>query len=83
MPVKFDKKSDGVYSLDCQGYVCPHPQIYTKKMLEKIGSGDTLEIIFDNPSSSESITEMLSGSNNEIVDKKVEDGKYTYTIKKG
>ena len=52
-------------------------------MLEKIGSGDTLEIIFDNPSSSESITEMLSGSNNEIVDKKVEDGKYTYTIKKG
>ncbi len=42
MAIKFEKKSDGVYSLDCMGYVCPHPQIYTKKMLEKINSGDTL-----------------------------------------
>jgi tRNA 2-thiouridine synthesizing protein A len=83
MAIKFDKKSEGVYSLDCQGYVCPHPQIYTKKMLEKIGSGDVLEVIFDNPSSSESITEMCSGSGNEILEKNIEDGKYTFTIKKG
>jgi tRNA 2-thiouridine synthesizing protein A len=83
MPVKFDKKSDGVYTLDCLGYVCPHPQIYTKKMLEKLGPGDILEIIFDNPSSSESISEMLSGSGNEILEKKMEEGKYIYTIKKG
>ena len=83
MAIKFDKKGDGVYSLDCQGYVCPHPQIYTKKMLEKIGSGDVLEIIFDNPSSSESIAEMCSGSGNEIIGKSVENGKYTYKIRKG
>jgi len=83
MPVKFDKRSDGVYTLDCQGYVCPHPQIYTKKMLEKIGVGDVLEVVFDNPSSSESITEMLSGSRNEILEKKNAEGKYIYTIKKG
>jgi len=83
MAVKFDKKSDGVYTLDCQGYVCPHPQIYTKKMLEKIGSGDILEVTFDNPSSSESITEMLIGSDNEILDKNVADGKYIFRIKKG
>ncbi len=83
MAVKFDKKSDGTYTLDCQGYVCPHPQIYTKKMLEKIGTGDILEVIFDNPSSSESITEMLSGSGNEILDTNVADGKYIFRIKKG
>jgi tRNA 2-thiouridine synthesizing protein A len=83
MAVKFDKKSEGIYTLDCQGYVCPHPQIYTKKMLEKIGSGDILEVTFDNPSSSESITEMLIGSDNEILDKNVADGKYIFRIKKG
>ena len=83
MAIKFDKKGDGVYSLDCQGYVCPHPQIYTKKMLEKIGSGNVLEIIFDNPSSSESITEMMMGSGNEILEKTVENGKYFFKIRKG
>jgi tRNA 2-thiouridine synthesizing protein A len=83
MAIKFNKKEDGVFTLDCKGYVCPHPQIYTKKMLEKIGSGDILEVIFDNPSSSESITEMFSGSGNQLIDKNVEDGQYIYRIKKG
>ena len=82
MAVKFDKKSEGVYSLDCTGYVCPHPQIYTKKMLEKIHRGDTLEVIFDNPSSSESIVAMCASMGNEIIDKKAEGGKYIYTIRK-
>ena len=83
MAIKFDKKGEGFYSLDCQGYVCPHPQIYTKKMLEKIGPGDVLEVIFDNPSSSESITEMCSGSGNAILERNVEEGKYIFKIQKG
>ena len=41
MAVKFDKKSEGVYSLDCTGYVCPHPQIYTKKCLKRSRRRDT------------------------------------------
>lgn len=83
MAIKFNKKSEGVYTLDCQGYVCPHPQIYTKKMLEKIHSGDILEVMFDNPSSSESITDMCSGSGNEIIKKNVSNGMYIFTIRKG
>lgn len=83
MAVKFTKKSEGVYELDCLGYVCPHPQIYTKKMLEKIGSGDVLEVIFDNPSSSESISAMCDGSGNEIIEKTHQGGQYIYKIKKG
>ncbi len=34
--MNFEKQSDGHYSLDVKGYVCPHPQIYTKKALSKI-----------------------------------------------
>lgn len=83
MAIKCDKKSEGVYLLDCLGYVCPHPQIYTKKILEKIASGDILEVMFDNPSSSESISEMCNGSGNEIIDKEISDGKYLFRIKKG
>jgi tRNA 2-thiouridine synthesizing protein A len=82
MAIKFDKKSDGVYLLDCSGYVCPHPQIYTKKMLERIKPGDVLEVTFDNPSSSESISAMCVASGNEIIERISEGGKYIYKIKK-
>jgi TusA-related sulfurtransferase len=54
--MKFEKKSEHEYLLDVKGYVCPHPQIYTKKALEKLQSGDILEVVFDNPSSGESIS---------------------------
>ncbi len=83
MAIKFEKKEEGLYHLDCLGYVCPHPQIYTKKMMEKIGSGDVLEVAFDNPSSSESITAMCRASGHEIIEQNMESGKYLLKIRKG
>lgn len=82
MAIKFDKKKDGLYTLDCLGYVCPHPQIYTKKALEKIKEGEILEVVFDNPSSSESISAMCEASGNEIVETNNENGKFVIKIKK-
>lgn len=82
MAVKFEKTAEGTYALDCTGYVCPHPQIYTKKMLEKIKSGETLEVTFDNPSSSESISAMCESNGNEIIARKANGGKYVYLIRK-
>ncbi len=83
MAMSFAKKEDGVFSLNVVGYVCPHPQIYTKKALEKIHSGDVLEVIFDNPSSSESVCAMCDANGNEIVNKNHEGGKFIFQIKKG
>ncbi len=82
MAMKFEKKDDG-YVLDVQGYVCPHPQIYTKKALEKLQSGEVLKVIFDNPSSSESIMAMCTASGNELVEKEQKDGRFDWKIKKG
>ncbi|MDX1763056.1 MAG: sulfurtransferase TusA family protein [bacterium] len=83
MAMTFAKKEDSLYVLDVTGYVCPHPQIYTKKALEKIESGDTLEVIFDNPSSAESVSAMCDAAGNEIVEKTADGGKFTFKIKKG
>ena len=83
MAIKFAKESEGLYTLDCLGYVCPHPQIYTKKMLEKIGDGDVLDVVFDNPSSSESISAMCETMGCEVVEKSMEGGKYHFKIRKG
>ena len=77
MAVKFEKTGDGNYVLDVQGYVCQHPQLYTKKGLEKLKQGDILELIFDNPSSGESIAAMCQAEGNEIVAQDKEAGKTT------
>ena len=82
MAMKFEKKGDGVYMLDVCGYVCPHPQIYCKKSLEKIGEGEVLEMTFDNPSSAETIVQMLDQAGHELVEKKNEGGKIIFKIKK-
>jgi TusA-related sulfurtransferase len=44
--------------------------------------GEVLEVLFDNPSSSESISAMCDASGNEIVDKVQEAGKFSWKIKK-
>jgi tRNA 2-thiouridine synthesizing protein A len=81
--VKFDKTSDTTYSLDVCGYVCPHPQLYTKKSLEKINEGDILDVVFDNPSSKETIVQMVEAAGNDILEEKTEGGKMYLKIEKG
>ena len=80
--MKFEKVSEGNYQLDVTGYVCPHPQIYTKKALERIEPGDVLQVLFDNPSSGESISTMCENTGDEIVGKKKEGGQFIWNIEK-
>ncbi len=83
MALKFEKLEEGKYLLDVCGYVCPHPQIYCKKSLEKMNEGDVIDVVFDNPSSGETIIQMCDGQGHEVLEKKKEGGKLIYTIKKG
>jgi tRNA 2-thiouridine synthesizing protein A len=82
MAMKFEKLGEGKYLLDVCGYVCPHPQIYTKKSLEKMQVGDVLELVFDNPSSGETIVQMCDQAGHEIKEKKQEGSKLIYIIEK-
>lgn len=83
MGMKFEKIEEGKYMLDVCGFVCPHPQIYCKKSLEKVNLGDVIDVIFDNPSSGETIIQMCEAAGHEIMEKKQEGGKQTFKIKKG
>jgi len=44
MAVTFNQVGDGQWKLDVCGYACPHPQMYTKKAMQKLASGDTLTV---------------------------------------
>ncbi|HXZ49506.1 MAG TPA: sulfurtransferase TusA family protein [Usitatibacter sp.] len=85
MAIKFEKIGEGTYLLDVQGYVCPHPQIYTKKALQKLKPGEILELVFDNPSSGESVSAMCEGTGDEILDRSQAAGDPTlrWRIRKG
>lgn len=80
--MKFEKLTDDQYMLDVTGYVCPHPQIYTKKAMSKLDSGDHLKVIFDNPSSGESIAAMCENTGDDIVSREQEAGKFVWDIEK-
>ncbi len=80
--MKFEKIDDGTFLLDVKGYVCPHPQIYTKKALEKVASGDVIEVLFDNPSSGESISTMCQNMGIDIIDQNQEGGQFAWRIQK-
>lgn len=83
MAVKFEKIADGEYMLDVTGYVCPHPQVYTKKALQKLKAGEVLKLVFDNPSSGESIMSMCEASGDELMDRGEAGGTFTWKIRKG
>lgn len=82
MAVKFEKLGDADYLLDVTGYVCPHPQMYTKKVLGKMESGSVLTLLFDNASSGESILAMCEAEGNELLERSAEDGIYRWRIQK-
>lgn len=80
--MKFEKRGDGLYLLDVKGYVCPHPQLYTKKALGRLKPGEVLEVQFDNPSSGESIATMCDNTGDEIVEQKQEAGLFVWHVRK-
>ena len=78
--MKFNKIGDDTYELDVCGFVCPHPQLYCKKSLEKMEEGDTLKLVFDNASSGETIIQMCEQAGHESLEQKKEGRKHIYMI---
>ncbi len=82
MAMSFEQTGTGEWRLDVKGYTCPHPQMYTKKAIQKIASGDVLTLVFDNPSSGESILSMCDNDGNDIIERNEMDGNFVWKIRK-
>jgi len=80
--VKFEKLNDHEFSLDVRGYVCPHVQVFTDKALKKIHTGDELTVVFDNPSSGESIRYLCAANGDELLDTSEQTGTFTWKIRR-
>jgi tRNA 2-thiouridine synthesizing protein A len=81
--VKFVKINEGKYLLDVRGYTCPYPVIYTRKALTKLSSGDTLEVLTDNPPSCENVPRAVKEDGHEVLSvENIERGVWRITIVK-
>lgn len=78
----FEQTSDGQFRLDVTGYACPHVQIYTEKALKKLTSGNELTLVFDNPSSGESINYLCSANGDVLLERHEEGGTFTWKIRR-
>lgn len=80
--VKFEQLNPEHFQLDVRGYGCPHVQIYTEKALKKLDSGKTLTVIFDNPTSGESITYLCTSSGDDLFNREEAAGTFTWSIRR-
>ncbi|TFG18942.1 MAG: sulfurtransferase TusA family protein [Promethearchaeota archaeon] len=68
--------------LDCAGLVCPLPVANTKKMLNKMNSGDILEVIGDFYEAGENIKRFAENHGGKILEFKSEGANYHVIIEK-
>ncbi len=80
--VVFEKTGDGRFLLDVTGYGCPHVQIFTEKALKKLESGNELTVVFDNPSSGESISYLCISSGDALLERREDAGTFTWQIRR-
>lgn len=68
--------------LDAKGLTCPMPVLKTKKAIDAMGPGQTLEVITTDPASKADIPAFLDRVGHELVQAGEKDGIFSFLIKK-
>ena len=68
--------------LDVKGLACPMPVLKTKKAIEEIGSGQTLEVFATDKAAKADIPALLNRLGHELIETREQDGVFSFLIKK-
>jgi tRNA 2-thiouridine synthesizing protein A len=68
--------------IDVRGLYCPEPVFRTKIEIEKLGIGDKLKIIADDPESEEDITKWTEKTGHDLLSLEKKDNELEFVIKK-
>ena len=71
------------HELDAVGLLCPEPVMMLHNKVREMTEGQTLAITATDPSTTRDIPKFCNFLDHELVDKKEEDGKFYYLIRKG
>lgn len=69
-------------SLDVRGLSCPMPVIKTKTTLEKLASGEVLEVISSDRGALRDVPAWVQMAGHELLEAMEEDGAYRFLIRK-
>ena len=70
------------YTLDAKGLKCPMPVLKAKKVIKKMASGETFELIADDGGAKADVPPLLNKTGCTLVEVKEEGGVFTFLIKK-
>ena len=68
--------------LDACGMTCPLPVLHAKKALNKMASGDVLQIIATDPGSVEDMAALARQAGHELMESRQESDRYYFLLKK-
>ena len=68
--------------LDCKGMNCPLPILKTKKQVDSMESGQVLKMVATDPGSINDMNAWSRRTGHELLSHEVDDGIYTFFIKK-
>ncbi len=71
-----------MHKLDARGRVCPLPLFYTKKEIERLKSGEELEILTDDDVAKSTIPQWIREHGHEVVNIKESGSKIRVVIRK-
>ena len=71
------------HTLDAKGLSCPMPMLRTKKEIDKIDSGQVLEVLGTDPGSRNDLPGWCERAGHEYLGEKEESGYMSFFIKKG
>lgn len=69
--------------LDAKGMSCPMPVVKARLEIDRLASGDVLEVLATDPGSVADFDNWTKMSGHELLSSGEDDGVYTYLIRKG
>lgn len=70
-------------TVDARGLACPMPVVKTKKGIDKINSGEILELLATDKGAANDTKAWVKAGGHELLDYREEDGVHKFYIKKG
>ena len=70
------------HELDACGLNCPLPVLRTKKTLDKMASGEVLQIIATDPGSVEDMASLVRQTGHQMLETRQESDRYYFVVKK-
>ncbi len=81
-PLPLSRTDDGRWQLDCLGLLCPVPIIKTGRAIRKVGLGEVLTVVADDPGVEGDLEDWCSANRQELLEINTSDGVFTTRIRR-